>query len=182
MTVVPADHLWTLICDGCGDAVTGTACVLPDAEVVWTLVFDHGWSGSPFAAGPHHCPRCATGEAERPWRSTAGDRLGVGRLDDAGETPAWDDQPADLVRRALAEALDLGDQVLVDLSGVEIIDSAGLGLLVRAHQDARARSAQLCLVSPSRFVRTVLHTMRLDGVFPVLERPARREATPVVSR
>ncbi|MBY8870456.1 STAS domain-containing protein [Micromonospora sp. PLK6-60] len=182
MTVVPADHLWTLICDGCGDTVTDTAVVLPDAEVVWTLVFDHGWSGSPFASGPHHCPRCEMGGADRPGRSTAGDPLGLGRPDDAGAAPAWDEQPADRVRRALAEALDLGDEVLVDLSGVEVIDSAGLGLLVRAHQDARARSARLCLVAPSRFVRTVLHTMRLDGVFPVLEGPARSTATPVVSR
>ncbi|MDI5943965.1 STAS domain-containing protein, partial [Micromonospora sp. DH15] len=40
------------------------------------------------------------------------------------------------------------------------------GLLVRAHQEARQRGVVLCLAAPSRFVRTVLHTMRLDGLFP----------------
>lgn len=59
MTVVPDDHLMTLICDTCGETVKATACVLPDAEVVWTLVSEQGWSGSPFATGPHRCPHCS---------------------------------------------------------------------------------------------------------------------------
>ncbi|SCE98988.1 STAS domain-containing protein [Micromonospora mirobrigensis] len=176
MTVVPADHRMTLICDGCGDTVTGTACVLPDAEVVWTLVFDNGWAGSPFASGPHHCPRC---EVDSPARSggrrAVDDPLGLGATED-GDDPR---EPAEGVRRALAGTVDLGDRLLVDLSDVEVIDPAGLGLLVRAHQDARARSAALCLVAPSRFVLTVLHTMRLDGVFPVF--PSRAAAATAVS-
>lgn len=36
MTVVPDEYLMTLICDTCGETIRGTACVLPDAEVVWT--------------------------------------------------------------------------------------------------------------------------------------------------
>ncbi|MFC0003530.1 STAS domain-containing protein [Micromonospora siamensis] len=176
MTVVPADHRMTLICDGCGDTVTGTACVLPDAEVVWTLVFDNGWAGSPFASGPHHCPRCEIDSPARVGgRRTVDDPLGLGAPEDGddGREPATTD-PADGVRRALARTVDLGDRLLVDLSDVEVIDPAGLGLLVRAHQDARARSAALCLVAPSRFVLTVLHTMRLDGVFPIF--PSRAAA------
>uniref|UniRef100_UPI003F49F243 STAS domain-containing protein n=1 Tax=Micromonospora chalcea TaxID=1874 RepID=UPI003F49F243 len=47
--------------------------------------------------------------------------------------------------------------------------SAGLGLRARAHQDARRDGRRLCLLSPSRFVLTVLHTMRLDGVFTVVD-------------
>ncbi|MFE9204437.1 STAS domain-containing protein [Micromonospora sp. NPDC007230] len=172
MTVVPADHLMTLICDGCGDTVTAAASVLPDAEVVWTLVFDNGWVGSPFASGPHHCPRCTLaaelGGANGAGRSTAG--LGIDYLDEVAAAPAARDaDPAEAVRRALAEAIHLGDHVLVDLSEVEVVDPAGLGLLVRAHQEARQRAAVLCLVAPTRFVLTVLHTMRLDDVFPLYE-------------
>lgn len=59
--------------------------------------------------------------------------------------------------------------MLVDLTGLEVIDSVGLGLLVRAHQEARRDGRRLCLVAPSRFVLTVLHTMRLDGVFSVVD-------------
>lgn len=178
MTVVPAHHLMTLICDGCGDTVTAAACVLPDAEVVWTLVFENGWAGSPFAAGPHHCPRCSfasevgdpagndTGEPG----AAGGQSLGIDYLDEVGDDAAARQvDPAEAVRRALAEAVDVSHRLLVDLAEVDVIDSAALGLLVRAHQEARQRGTALCLVAPSRFVLTVLHTMRLDGVFPVFE-------------
>ncbi|MEU1687710.1 STAS domain-containing protein [Micromonospora sp. NPDC005707] len=176
MTVVPSEHLMLLICDGCGDSVTGTGCILPDAEVVWTLVFENGWVGSPFASGPHHCPRCgarATVEAGG---------LGVDDLDEVGGAPAVPEtDSADRIRRALAEAATVGDRVLVDLTEVEVIDSAGLGLLVRARQEARRDGRRLCLVAPSRFVRTVLHTMRLDGVFAVFDSRARALGGPVVA-
>jgi anti-sigma B factor antagonist len=49
---------------------------------------------------------------------------------------------------------------------VRLIDSTALGLLVRAHQDAKRYGRFVCLVAPSRFVITVLHTMRLRAVFP----------------
>ncbi|MFE9690277.1 STAS domain-containing protein [Micromonospora sp. NPDC005806] len=165
MTVVPADNLMTLICDGCGAAVTGTGCTLPDAEVVWTLVFDNDWVGSPFASGPHHCPRCSVRSGQY------GDGgLDIDYLDEVGDAPAAREPDlVDPVRRALAESVTLGDRVLVDLTEVEVIDSAGLGLLVRARQHARQDGRRLCLVAPSRFVLTVLHTMRLDGVFPVFD-------------
>lgn len=178
MTVVPADHRMTLICDGCGDTVTAATCVLPDAEVVWTLVFENGWAGSPFAAGPHHCPRCSLAPpAGNPPGDTAGDSraagghgLGIDYLEEVGAPPAAREvDPAEAVRRALAEAIELGDRLLVELAEVDVIDSAALGLLVRAHQEARQRGTSLCLVAPSRFVLTVLHTMRLDGLFPVFE-------------
>ncbi|MFC0033328.1 STAS domain-containing protein [Micromonospora chaiyaphumensis] len=189
MTVVPAEHLMLLICDTCGDSVRGTGCTLPDAEVVWTLVFENGWAGSPFASGPHHCPRCSA-------RATVADGgLGVDDLDEVGGAPAVPEaDAAEPVRRALAEAVTVGDRVLVDLSAVEVIDSAGLGLLVRARQETRRDGRRLCLVAPSRFVRTVLHTMRLDGVFAVFDSragalagsvravPARRSETAVESR
>ncbi|SCL53157.1 anti-anti-sigma factor [Micromonospora eburnea] len=188
MTVVPADHLMSLICDDCGDTITGTACVLPDAEVVWTLVFEHGWTGSPFASGPHFCPRCtaqpADGGDEGPDSARTpefDDVLGVGDLDGVGDDrAAGSAEPAEPVRRALAEAVTLGRQVLVDLAEVRTIESVGLGLLVRAHQDARQDGKVLCLVAPSRFVRTVLHTMRLDSVFPVI--PTRAAAFRRASR
>lgn len=177
MTVVPADHLMTLICDGCGDTVTSAASVLPDAEVVWTLVFDNGWDGSPFASGPHHCPRCSlaaeVGGAEGGGAGKASPGLGIDYLEEVCAEPAERvADPAERVRRALADAIDTGGHVLVDLTEVEVVDSAGLGLLVRAHQEARQRSAVLCLVGPTRFVRTVLHTMRLDDLFPIFENRA----------
>ncbi|SCL71022.1 STAS domain-containing protein [Micromonospora peucetia] len=183
MTVVPDEHLMTLICDSCGETTTGTACVLPDAEVVWTLVADHGWSGSPFATGPHRCPRCSLpvpgvggGSAGRggqpaggvPGRAGADGRVDVAVVTTTGDT---DVDTADELRAALRQAVDVRGHVVVDLTRVHLIDADGLGLLVRAHRDARDRGAVLCLAAPSRFIRTVLHTMRLDGLFPIFASP-----------
>ncbi|TDC73039.1 anti-sigma factor antagonist [Micromonospora sp. KC606] len=177
MTVVPDDHLMTLICDSCGDTVTGASCVLPDAEVVWTLVSEHGWSGSPFAVGPHRCPHCslqpASGGGHVPCDDHGpGGILGIDHLDDATVVTATGDidlGSGDTLRAALRHAADMGGHIVVDLARVHVIDSTGLGLLVRAHREARERDATLCLAAPSRFVRTVLHTMRLDAVFPVFD-------------
>ncbi|MEV4662682.1 STAS domain-containing protein [Micromonospora echinofusca] len=180
MTVVPDEHLMTLICDNCGDTTTGTACVLPDAEVVWTLVAEHGWSGSPFATGPHRCPRCSLpgldvgGDTVGQGGQPGGGVLGVDHLDDVAVVTAAGDidaDAADELRSALRQAVDVCGHVVVDLTHVHLIDAAGLGLLVRAHRDARERGAVLCLAAPSRFIRTVLHTMRLDGLFPVFASP-----------
>ncbi|WP_229073597.1 STAS domain-containing protein [Actinoplanes sp. DH11] len=74
---------------------------------------------------------------------------------------------AEEIRPVLMSAAGKGRDVLVDLHAVHLIDSAGLGLLVRAHQEAKQHGGRLALVAPSRFVQTVLHTMRLDGVFPL---------------
>lgn len=177
MTVVPDEHLMTLICDSCGETVTATACVLPDAEVVWTLVSEHGWSGSPFATGPHRCPHCSLlppsgGGPARCDGHGPGGILGIDHLDDATVVTATGDldlDTGDTLRAALHHAAEMGRHVVVDLGGVHVIDSTGLGLLVRAHQDARERGVSLCLAAPSRFVRTVLHTMRLDGIFPIFD-------------
>ncbi|SCF13019.1 anti-anti-sigma factor [Micromonospora coriariae] len=173
MTVVPDDHLMTLICDTCGDSITSTACVLPDAEVVWTLVHEHGWSGSPFATGPHRCPHCSllpvSGGGQASYDNHGpGGILGIDQLDDVTVgTATGDVDGGDTMRAALRHATEMQGHVVVDLSRVHHIDSVGLGLLVRAHREARDRGVTLCLAAPSRFVRTVLHTMRLDRAFPV---------------
>jgi len=77
-----------------------------------------------------------------------------------------------VLRQAFTDALDALPDVVLDMAGVALIDSTGLGLLVRTRQAARQRGGVLCLAAPSRFVRTVLHTMRLDGAFPIFDDPA----------
>ncbi len=177
MTVVPDDNLMTLICDVCGETTTGTACVLPDAEVVWTLVSDHGWSGSPFATGPHRCPRCSAMPPNTTPRGgdRAGGPGGASGIDRIGDVMVVatngdiDADTGDALRTALRDAVDLGGTVVVDLARVKFIDPVGLSLLVRAHREVRDRGGRLCLAAPSRFIRTVLHTMKLDGVFPIYD-------------
>jgi anti-anti-sigma factor len=76
---------------------------------------------------------------------------------------------ADPLRRALFDAADQYRHVVLDLADAPTLDSAGLGTLVRAHKHARQRDAVLCLAGPSRYVVTVLHTMKVDGLFPTFD-------------
>ncbi|MBY8870637.1 STAS domain-containing protein [Micromonospora sp. PLK6-60] len=178
MTAVPDEHVLTLICDSCGDTITDSASPLTDAEVVWPLLAEQGWTGSPLAAGPHHCPHCS-----RQPRSGGGHHArcaghgpgGIAGIDHrAGVTVVAatgdiDLDSGDTLRGALRHAADMGGDVVVDLSEVHVIDSTGLSVLVRAHRDARDREATLALAAVPPFVRTVLHTMRLEAVFPLFD-------------
>jgi anti-anti-sigma factor len=73
------------------------------------------------------------------------------------------------LRDALCWAADRHGNVVVDLSGSPRVDPAGLGVLIRAHGRAKHNGGVICLVAPSRFVLTVLHTMHVDGVFPIFD-------------
>jgi anti-sigma B factor antagonist len=73
------------------------------------------------------------------------------------------------LRDALCRAVDRYAGVVVDLAGSPRVDPAGLGVLIRAHGRAKHRGGVICLVAPSRFVLTVLHTMHVDGVFPIFD-------------
>jgi anti-anti-sigma factor len=80
-----------------------------------------------------------------------------------------DGRLAETLRAALTCAVDRRGHVVLDLADAATVDSTGLGLLVRVRQQARRRHATVCIVAPSRFVVTVLHTMRLDRAFPIFD-------------
>lgn len=71
-----------------------------------------------------------------------------------------------------AEALRLlGDapDVVVDLSDVEFLDSAGVGVLVGLFKNARLRGgrARFCGLTPG--VRSVLELIQLDRIFEIYD-------------
>jgi anti-anti-sigma factor len=80
-----------------------------------------------------------------------------------------DERVAGSLRQTLCDAADRHTHVVLDLADVATLDPAGLAALVRAYQWARRRDAVLCFAGPSRFVVTVLHTMRVDGLFPIFD-------------
>jgi anti-sigma B factor antagonist len=67
----------------------------------------------------------------------------------------------------VGEVLEHGSKVVLDLSGVSTIDSAGIGELVLLHTWAQARNADLRCASPSPFVRDLLYLTRLDSFFEI---------------
>lgn len=181
MTVVPgADtRTVTLICDGCGTSET-TPEVTHDDDVVWPMVAALGWAGSPFAAGTHQCPTCSlqpppapsTGRSDSERLQGASYELRVHEDSDTMVIAPLTDVDAEAaggLREALEQAVRTHRHVLMDLRSANVIDSAGLGMLVRARQDAKHHGGTLALAAPSRYVLTVLHTMRLDGVFDVFD-------------
>jgi anti-sigma B factor antagonist len=76
---------------------------------------------------------------------------------------------ADQLRSNITAAGDRCGHIVLDLTHVSTVDATGLGMLVRAHRTARRHHGLVCLVAPSRFVVTVLHTMHLHRVFPIFE-------------
>ena len=72
------------------------------------------------------------------------------------------------VRAALTEAIELGvDDVIVDMTGVELMDASGLGVLVGCHRRAERAGRRLVLQNvPERIERLLLAT-RLHRVLYV---------------
>ena len=89
----------------------------------------------------------------------AGEVVLVGRLDVRGAAAARD---------ALHRALELvEDELVVDLSGVELLDATGLGVLVGTHRRARVSGRRLVLRDASPRVARMLSLTRIDRVIPL---------------
>jgi anti-sigma B factor antagonist len=73
------------------------------------------------------------------------------------------------LRDALIEAIDEnpGRHVVVDLEGVDFVDSAGLGVLLGGRDRARSADGELVLVATGRNVVRVLELTGLTRVFEI---------------
>ncbi|HKN17703.1 MAG TPA: STAS domain-containing protein [Candidatus Sulfotelmatobacter sp.] len=69
--------------------------------------------------------------------------------------------------RVVGEVLESSGKVVLDLSGVSSIDSAGIGELVLLHTWARSKSADLKCASPSPLVRDLLDLTNMDSVLDI---------------
>ncbi len=71
------------------------------------------------------------------------------------------------LRSALAEQLEAGSDVVVDLSGLGFVDSSGLGVLVGALKRFGAGGHALSLRAPTASFHRVLETTGLSKAFVV---------------
>ena len=80
------------------------------------------------------------------------------------------------LRAALRAAIDEepGRRIVVDLEGVDFMDSAGLGVLLGGRERARNGDGDLVVVATGRSVLRVLTLTGLDRVFEIFA--GRREA------
>jgi anti-sigma B factor antagonist len=73
----------------------------------------------------------------------------------------------DSFRRAMEDALAAGDtRLVVNFAEVPMIDSSGIGILVKAMASAKQRGGGVKLVTPSKFV---VQTLKLIGVLNLFE-------------
>jgi anti-sigma B factor antagonist len=75
-------------------------------------------------------------------------------------------------RRMLEIERGCPEIICVDLRGVTMLDSAGLGRLVSAQRRSRRGGWRLVLVRGGRIVQRVLQTTHLDGLLEMTSDPA----------
>jgi anti-anti-sigma factor len=79
-----------------------------------------------------------------------------------------DSRSASVLRAALHDAVDSAEGDLeLDLSGLEIWDGAGLGVLVGANRKARRAGRQLVLIAVAPRIARLLRATRLDRALVV---------------
>jgi anti-anti-sigma factor len=72
------------------------------------------------------------------------------------------------LRRRLWSLMDEGIQgIIVDLTGVHMIDSIGLGVLISTHNTLKKKGGKLSVVNASRDIFSLFSAMRLDQHFEV---------------
>jgi anti-sigma B factor antagonist len=76
-------------------------------------------------------------------------------------------EEATALSQVVGEVLENGSKVVLDLSGVTSIDSAGIGELVFLHTHAQSQKAELKCASPSPLVRELLDLTNLASVFEI---------------
>jgi len=69
--------------------------------------------------------------------------------------------------RLVAEVLQNAGKVVLDLSGVTTIDSAGFGELAFLYSWARSQNADLKCAGPTPFIRQLLDLTNLDSVLEI---------------
>lgn len=74
------------------------------------------------------------------------------------------------VAAAIAESLDV--RLLIDLSGVEFVDSSGLRVLIEAHQSRQHAGRSLLLANPSPVVRRLFDIAGVDGYLEIVDESA----------
>ncbi len=79
------------------------------------------------------------------------------------------------LRKHILNALNMVDDVQVDFSDVDYIDSSGIAALVEGLQFAQENNKHFALRTPSPRVRSILELARLDKVFTILDAHARTD-------
>jgi len=99
-----------------------------------------------------------TPELELTSESNAGETVvhGTGKIDAAG---------TNLLQSTVRRLIPGSKRIVLDLTGVDSIDSSGLGALVSVYMAARNANCELELANPKQRVRDLLKITKLASVF-----------------
>ena len=104
-------------------------------------------------------------------QNAAADGVAVVRTDDATRISITGDLDMHTARRARSMIASVCESrppnVVIDLSGLEFVDSHGLHLLVDAHRTLTAAGCRLVFVPPAGRIRRAFAITGLDGLFAV---------------
>jgi anti-sigma B factor antagonist len=79
-------------------------------------------------------------------------------------------EAVDELQRTIADSLADGDlHFVINLSEVPMIDSSGIGVLVRSLTSAKKRGGSVKLVNPSNFAQKTLRVVGVLSLFEVYE-------------
>lgn len=77
-------------------------------------------------------------------------------------------EPVDSFRQAMAELFEAGDyRLVVSIGEVPMIDSSGIGLLVRSLTTVKQKGGNLKLVNPSKLAFQTLKIVGLVNLFEI---------------
>lgn len=94
------------------------------------------------------------------------DRDGIAHLRLVGGV-ALDMENVHDVKSGCLEAVEAGLDVVVDLSQIDFVDSAGVAVLVSVFKRTRLRGRRAAFVGVRPGVRSVLSILRLDQIFEI---------------
>ncbi|WP_238010681.1 STAS domain-containing protein [Dactylosporangium sp. AC04546] len=173
-----------LVCDTCGQSVTGLGATMHNWDLVWSLFSRHGWTGTRLATGPHSCARCsrvplAAAAAAVPAQPTGildalDERVSVRTARGVAVVALTGDLTAsvhDALQAALAEAGSVPPHLVIDLTRATSLDTSTLGELVAARHRAAQAGGHACLAGMSPGVRRILHTLCLQHLFAEFPAP-----------
>ncbi len=76
-------------------------------------------------------------------------------------------EEANALSSVVGELLQDGGKVILDLSGVSVIDSAGIGELVLLHRRAEERKVELKYANPRPYVRDLFHLTQVGSFLEI---------------
>ena len=127
----------------------------------------HGLGGLTWLTFADLATRAATSPLVPPaWDATGAGHGGRMRAADVALPARVDVTTSGDVRYALQVAIDaaLTPDVIVDCSGMDVVDVAGLGVLVSAHRRARSAGHRLVFADPPPRIMRLLAVTRLHRI------------------